>query len=390
MLVLLHFHTLGYNPLEISLLFLLYEAMGIVTNLFGGWLATVFGLKKTLITGMGLQIAALVMLSLIQSGWSKEFSVLYVVASQGLSGVAKDLTKLSSKSAIKFVVDGDDGLLFKWIALLTGSKNTLKGVGFFLGGGMLSLFGFQVTLWILAVGLGLALLIAGMMIRGEFVKFGDLGDLGAAGKKVSGRELFSKTRNINYLSSARVFLFASRDVWFVVGLPLYLTTVMGWSFTGVGGFMACWVIGYGIIQAVVPKFLRNSHNRRDSIKALKIWTFMLCLIPLGILSGMPSEMVLLGGLGVFAVVFAINSAVHSYLIVAFSDKDKIALNVGFYYMANASGRLLGTFLSGVSYQYAGLSACLWVSAGMILVCAVISLGLRDDSADNNGAVYGAS
>lgn len=372
MLVLLHFHRLGFSPIDLAFLFLLYEVMGIVTNLAGGWIGARFGLRVTLFAGLAVQIAALLMLSAVDPAWVMGLSVAYVMAAQALSGVAKDLTKMSSKSAVKVVVreaEDHQGLLFKWVALLTGSKNALKGVGFFLGGALLAWVGFQGALWgmagMLAVVLGLA--VAGLRA-----------DLGKAKGKVGHRDLFSKTADINWLSAARVFLFASRDVWFVVGVPIFLTAQLGWSFDRVGAFMAVWVIGYGIVQASVPKLLRATRDGAGAARAAKVWGAILALLPAALAVGMeaaPSAPLLIGGLLVFGVVFAINSAVHSYLIVAFSDADKVALNVGFYYMANAVGRLMGTLASGVVYQMAGLTATLWVSAAMVALAVVFTLPL---------------
>lgn len=372
MLVLLHFHRLGFSPIDLAFLFLLYEVMGIVTNLAGGWIGARFGLRVTLFAGLAVQIVALLMLSAVDPAWVMGLSVAYVMAAQALSGVAKDLTKMSSKSAVKVVVreaEDHQGLLFKWVALLTGSKNALKGVGFFLGGALLAWVGFQGALWgmagMLAVVLGLA--VAGLRA-----------DLGKAKGKVGHRDLFSKTADINWLSAARVFLFASRDVWFVVGVPIFLTGQLGWSFDRVGAFMAVWVIGYGIVQASVPKLLRATRDGAGAARAAKVWGAVLALLPAVLAVGMeaaPSAPLLIGGLLVFGVVFAINSAVHSYLIVAFSDADKVALNVGFYYMANAVGRLMGTLASGVVYQMAGLTATLWVSAAMVALAVVFTLPL---------------
>lgn len=372
MLVLLHFHRLGFSPIDLAFLFLLYEVMGIVTNLAGGWIGARFGLRVTLFAGLAVQIAALLMLSAVEPSWAMALSVAYVMAAQALSGVAKDLTKMSSKSAVKVVVreaEDHQGLLFKWVALLTGSKNALKGVGFFLGGALLAWVGFQGALWgmagMLAVVLGLA--VAGLRA-----------DLGKAKGKVGHRDLFSKTADINWLSAARVFLFASRDVWFVVGVPIFLTAQLGWNFDRVGAFMAVWVIGYGIVQASVPKLLRATRDGAGAARAAKLWGAVLALLPAALAVGMeaaPSAPLLIGGLLVFGVVFAINSAVHSYLIVAFSDADKVALNVGFYYMANAVGRLMGTLASGVVYQMAGLTATLWVSAAMVALAVVFTLPL---------------
>jgi len=383
MIVLLHFHRLGYTPLDLAFLFLLYEAMGIVTNLFGGWVGAKFGLNKTLFAGLGLQIFALLMLSGMSVDWPIAVSVSYVMAAQALSGIAKDLTKMSSKSAVKLVVaDDHPGLLFKWIALLTGSKNALKGVGFLIGGLLLTWLGFAPALWAMAGLLAVTLALVLSMITD---------DLGKARQKISGRDLFSKTREVNYLSAARIFLFASRDVWFVVGLPVFLYSQFGWSFDQVGGFLAVWVIGYGIVQAMVPALLGHELQAAGGARAAKVWGGILSVIPALIALGLTPDVVrvfdatvapetiapfvLIGGLLIFGMVFAINSALHSYLIVAYSDQDKVALNVGFYYMANAIGRLGGTLLSGLVFQYAGLLACLWVSAGLVLLAALLTMPL---------------
>jgi len=364
MLVLLHFHHLGYTPLDLAFLFLLYEAMGIVTNFVGGWIGARFGLRLTLFAGLTVQIFALIMLSLLQPDWSMSLSVTYVMAAQALSGVAKDLTKMSSKSAVKLVVS-DEGLLFKWVSLLTGSKNALKGVGFFLGGLLLETLGFQSALWSMAGALGLILIFSLGLIRGE---------LGKAKSKITGKDLFSKSREINILSFARIFLFASRDVWFVVGVPVFFAEKLGWSFDQIGSFMAAWIVGYGIIQAFVPRLTKKTTDGRSGVQAAIVWGFVLLVLPVSMTLGclyLPEQVVwiLISGLLIFALVFAVNSSLHSYLIVSFSDADKVALNVGFYYMANAIGRLIGTLLSGLVYQWAGLEACLGVCALMVLIAA---------------------
>ena len=367
MLVLLHFHSLGYSPFDIAVLFLLYEFMGIVTNLFGGWLGTLKGLRVTLFAGLILQIFALVSLSFVDVQWTIGFSVVYVMVVQALSGVAKDLTKMSSKSAVKLVAGNDGSVLFKWVAMLTGSKNALKGVGFFLGGLLLSLFGYQGALLIMAGGLA-------FVLAGSFAVL--TRELGKAKKKVKVAHLFSKKREINLLSAARVFLFCARDVWFVVGVPLFLSAQLGWSFTSVGGFMAAWVIGYGMVQAAAPRYFKNSEMQLVGTKAARNWAFGLAVIPFLLAFGVgwvaESAWMLVGGLALFGIVFAVNSAVHSYLILVYAREDGVALDVGFYYMANAVGRLFGTLLSGLVYQYGGLSACLWISALLVLVSAVFA------------------
>lgn len=371
MLVLLHFHGLGYSPVQLAFLFLLYEFCGVLTNLLGGWIGSRVGLKFTLFAGLALQVVSLLMLSLVNPAWAVALSASYVMTSQALSGIAKDLTKMSSKSAVKLLVpDGDggsDSALFRWVAILTGSKNALKGVGFFLGGFLLSTIGFVYALWLMAGGLALVLLSALIFLKQ---------DMGKSKRKVKFTQLFSKSREINWLSAARFFLFASRDVWFVVALPVFLTEIFDWSANQVGGFMAAWVIGYGLVQAAAPKFIRNSNPRHAVIN----WAFGLAIITailaLTIQYHFHPMASILMGLGLFGFAFAVNSAVHSYLILTFTTDDEVALNVGFYYMANAWGRLIGTLLSGLMYLFGGLPACLWTSAIMIAIASGLSLPLR--------------
>ena len=373
MLVLLYFNNIGYTPIQIASLFLFYEVFGVVTNFLGGWIGSQLGLKVTLYTGIGLQIFSLVMLSFLNPGWAQWLAVFYVMVAQAFSGIAKDLTKMSTKSAIRLVVPQNaQSALFKWVAILTGSKNALKGVGFFLGSALLALFGFVNSLWIMAGGLSL------LMFTGLFLPKG----MGKIKAKVKFTQLFSKSREINILSAARFFLFGSRDVWFVVGLPVFLRSVLGWSFYQVGGFLACWVIGYGLIQTLAPTLIRQfGSGRPPQSKTVRFWTSLLIAVPAAIAialqSGVPANVAVVGGLLIFGVVFAFNSAVHSYLVLAFTDDDKVALNVGFYYMANSGGRLAGTVLSGFIYQFYGLVGCLWISAAMVLAAAVITRKLPD-------------
>jgi predicted MFS family arabinose efflux permease len=373
MLVVLHFYKLGYSGVSIAFLFLFYEFCGIVTNLFGGWIASRSGLRVTLYGGFLIQIAALLMLAFLNPGWGHIHSVLYVMAAQALSGIAKDLTKMSAKSAIKAIVPDDaDGKLFRWVARLTGSKNALKGAGFFVGGALLALFDFKGALVAMAVGLAV-ILIGTVAALPE--------DLGRSKKKVKLTALFAKSPAINRLSAARLFLFSSRDVWFVVGLPVFLAQI-GWSSYGVGAFLALWVIGYGLIQALVPEILRSVAGKETvSGSSARLWAFLLLAVPLGLLGairlGAHVVTVLVIGLAVFAVVFAVNSAIHSYLVLAYTEDDGIALNVGFYYMANAAGRLLGTLLSGIVFQLAGFAGCLWGAFVLILITALLSVGLPE-------------
>jgi predicted MFS family arabinose efflux permease len=373
MLVLLHFNQLGYSPLQIALLFLLYECMGIVTNALGGWIATRYGLAFTLTTGLSLQILALITLSQLNPSWPELFSVIFVLATQGVSGIAKDLSKMSSKSALKLVVpDNANSSLFKWTAVLTGSKNAFKGAGFFLGGLLLAIFGFAHALWAMAALLFVILVAVKLVLPNT---------MGKTSSKVKFSQIFSKSRSINYLSAARTFLFGARDVWFVVGLPVFLYDVLHWTFYQVGGFLSAWVIGYGFVQAVGPKLIRRSADGiSDEVKSAQTWIFGLALIPAAIALllyfNVQPAWSLIGGLFTFGLFFAVNSSLHSYLILAFSKSEHVALNVGFYYMANAVGRLLGTLLSGLVYQFGGLLACLATSTVLLLIGWLFTAGLN--------------
>ena len=367
MLVVLHFHSLGYSPLQVALLFLFYELFGVVTNLFGGYLGARIGLNRTMNLGLALQVAALLMLT-VPSPW---LSVPWVMAAQALSGIAKDLNKMSAKSAIKLLVPGEaQGQLYRWVALLTGSKNALKGVGFFLGGALLALLGFAGAVLAMALVLGLIWLASLFLLRN---------DLGKACAKPKFRDLLSKSRTINLLSAARLFLFGARDVWFVVALPVFLSTQFGWDFWQVGGFLALWIIGYGLIQTQAPRVTGKASGRLPDGRAAFVWALVLAglpaLIALGLSTGGPAQVWVLGGLLLFGALFAVNSSLHSYLIVSYAKEDGVSLDVGFYYMSNALGRLLGTLLSGWLFQTSGLEVCLWVSSAFVLVAALVSLGL---------------
>ena len=366
MLVVLHFNSLGYSPLQIAMLFLFYEIFGVITNLTGGWLGARIGLNRTMNAGLLLQIVALSMLLVPVA----LLTVPWVMAAQALSGIAKDLNKMSAKSAIKMLVPADAQFsLYKWVALLTGSKNALKGVGFFLGGALLAAVGFAGSVLVMAGGLLLVFLSSLILLKK---------DLGRASLKPGFRDIFSKSPAINYLSAARLFLFSARDVWFVVALPVYLSQTLAWDHWQTGGFLAAWVITYGIVQAVAPRLTGINGTLPDGHSAL-FWAILLAAVPaliaLGLGSTFDPAVVLISGLMVFGVVFAINSAMHSYLIVSYARDDGVSLDVGFYYMANAMGRLLGTLLSGWVFQSAGLAACLWISCAMIVLAALISIKL---------------
>lgn len=367
MLVVLHFHQLGYSPLSIAFLFLFYEIFGVVTNLVGGYLGARIGLNRTMNIGLAMQVIALLMLAVPAA----MLTVSWVMGAQALSGIAKDLNKMSAKSSIKQLVPGDQqGQLFKWVALLTGSKNALKGVGFFLGGALLALWGFEGSVIVMSVALGIIWLTSIVLLKK---------DLGKAKNKPKFGELFSKSRAINILSAARLFLFGARDVWFVVALPVFLSSQLGWDFWWVGGFLACWIIGYGIVQSAAPLLTGNASGKTPDGRAALWWAILLAVVTaslaIALNTSLPVSVVLISGLLLFGAVFAINSSLHSYLIVSYAKEDGASMDVGFYYMANAMGRLIGTLLSGWVFQAQGFTACLWVSVVFIVLTALISIGL---------------
>ncbi len=375
MLVLLHFYQLGYSPFTLAFLFLLYEAAGVLANLIGGWLATRYGITRMLTVGLSTQIVGFGLLSMLDPGWTATLSVAWVVLSQGVCGVAKDLTKTASKSAIKVTQaaakEQDNGQLFKWVAWFTGSKNAMKGVGFFLGGLLLQTLGFQGSLWLMA-GL-LALVLLGVVTSLPTL-------MGKSKASTSAKELFAKNAGINGLAAARVVLFGARDVWFVVGVPVFLYA-QGWTFTMVGGFLAAWTIGYGLVQASAPAIVRRSADGLSTeVPAARLWSALLALVPmalaLAVLLEVPHlEWVVVGGLSLFGVAFAVNSSVHSYLVLAYAGSEKAAEDVGFYYAANALGRFFGTLMSGLLYQWGGLLYALLGSAAMLTACWLLTLYL---------------
>ena len=361
MLVLLFFHGLGYSPVQIASLFLLYEFFGMVTNLYGGWLATRIGLTRTLQLGLAVQIISLVMLLKDPS----LLTVAYVMVAQALSGIAKDLSKMSAKSSIKALVpDSAQGTLFRWIALLTGSKNALKGLGFFLGAALLAWLGFEATLLVMIALLAIVL-ASGLLVLDS--------NNGKALSTHKLRDSFIKSARINRLSAARMFLFCSRDIWFVVALPVFIQAHLGWSHIEVGILMASWVIGYGAVQALAPRITNSSAADGPALSKWAGGLFIApCVMALGLTLGLDPSLVVIGGLILFGGLFAINSSLHSYLIIAYAQHDSVSLDVGFYYMANAGGRLLGTILSGLIYQQYGLISCLLMSAMMIAISGIIA------------------
>ena len=368
MLVLLHFHTLGFSPLQLAYLFLLYEFFGMVTNLTAGWIAKKIGLNITLYSGLFLQILSLLLLTQIDKNWSITLSVIFVMATQGLSGIAKDLTKMSSKSSVKLLAPDNNSKLFQWVSFMTGSKNAVKGFGFLLGSLLLTFIGFKLSLFFMAAFLSITLILVLILLKDK---------LSTTKKDTKFSEVFSKNKNINYLSLGRVFLFGARDTWLVVGLPIFLYSILSdgsiesnhKAFFVIGTFMAGWTVFYGFVQSITPKLVSNNNSTR---KQIEFWASALAVIPLFLipLNFYTQDFLLYNTifvLFVFGFVFAINSSIHSFLILKFTDKNRVTLDVGFYYMSNAFGRLMGTLLSGLSYQYGGFSACVLVAAILLFI-----------------------
>ena len=366
MLVLLHFHVLGYTPLQLAYLFLLYEFFGMVTNLTAGWIAKKIGLNITLYSGLFLQILSLLLLTQIDKNWSITLSVIFVMATQGLSGIAKDLTKMSSKSSVKLLAPDNNSKLFQWVSFMTGSKNAVKGFGFLLGSLLLTFIGFKSSLFFMAAFLSITLILVLILIKDK---------LSITKKDTKFSEVFSKNKNINYLSFGRVFLFGARDTWLVVGLPVFLYSMMSdgsiddnkKAFFVIGTFMAVWTIFYGFVQGVTPKILSQNEPLG---KQTKYWASLLIGIPiiLILLSLYFEEYKLyitISLLFIFGFVFAVNSSLHSFLILKYTDKNRVTLDVGFYYMSNAFGRLIGTLLSGFSIQFGGFLTCIFITALML-------------------------
>ena len=373
MLVVLHFHSLGYDTLDIALMFIFYELFGVITNLLGGYFGARVGLNRTMNIGLGLQLLALSMLLVSPS----LLTVTWVMAAQAISGIAKDLNKMSAKSAVKLLAPAHQSAsLYRWVALLTGSKNALKGLGFFLGGALLSSFGFSTSIMMMLTGLSLVWLLSLILLKA---------DLGRSKSKPKISQLLSKSTSINRLSGARLCLFAARDVWFVVALPVYLAQQLGWAYWQVSGFLAAWIIGYGLVQMLTPRLTRNIQQKTSLTsfswvhKTAFRWQSSLCLVPIIMALGLSMQgydtVVLIVGLGVFGIVFAVNSTLHSYLILALAKTETVAMDVGFYYMANAAGRLLGTLLSGWVFLEYGFIACLLLSSLLVALTACITFSM---------------
>lgn len=370
MLVLLHLYAAGSSPLELLLMLLPYELAGVATNLAGGFLGARFGLKPTLLAGLLLQVLACGLLLATTPP-----AMALVMATQLMSGIAKDLTKTGAKSYVKLLAGpGDHGGLFRLVALLTGSKNALKGLGFFAGGALLATVGFAGAM----LALGALLLLAALLAVATLPAAA-----GRAPAKPRLRELFAHEAWLNWLAAARLFLFGSRDAWFAIALPLFLVAEAGWSAAGTSAFLAAWVVGYGAVQAAAPLLLRPGDaaaGGRITAALTAALAVPLLLASALLATGLPPGAVLAAALLLYGVLFALDSSLHSWLVVA-RGGEAVALQVGFYYAANAAGRVAGLCASALLFQgfgegRAGMQACLGGAAVAVALAALCSLPLR--------------
>ena len=391
MLVLLHFHNLGFSALSLAYLFVAYEFMGVVTNIVAGWLGTRRGIYTLIFSGLVLQTSALLVLAFFNPVSTSMLAIGVVMVLQGFSGVAKDLIKTGAKSAMKLLSDEkQQSPLFRLVATLTGSKNAIKGLGFFVGASLLATLGFVNALFCLAILL--ALVVASLRLSSRPA-------IGTTDSTRKFSDVLSPSATINKLSVARLFLFGARDTWFVVALPIFLHTSLKThtqidsesAYFVTGGFLAVWIIAYGFVQAMAPRLLKNANGVvSQSISDLQRWslTVAIVLMVLSLTAGLtltnPASLqhltatfFLLFGLLVFGVAFALCSSLHSYLILALTNHHRATSDVGFYYMANAAGRLIGTVLSGVSYQFGGITSSLIVASVMAGISFLLSRLLRE-------------
>jgi len=364
MLVLLHLHAQGETAWGLALILLPYEAAGVFTNLLSGFLGARFGLKPILTVGLLLQAGACLLLAADPA----RLSITYVALTQILSGVAKDFVKNSAKSYVKALQPENQGArLFRWVAWMTGSKNAMKGVGFFAGGALLGWVGFSGT----NLGLGGALIAASAFSAVTLPSI-----KGRANARLRGVVLHDTS--VLWLSGARLFLFGSRDTWFAVALPLFLASA-GWPSITVGAVLAGWVVCYGAVQAFTPSLTRASNTRAASASTAR-WTLSLLLplapaaLALWFLPNIASTATVLLAVSIYGVFFAVTSSLHSWLIVAAHDGEKLPERVGFYYAANAAGRLVGTACSGALFSAfpspeRGMAACIGASCCAAIIAA---------------------
>jgi MFS family permease len=436
MIVLLHAYNKSFSALEVSITFTLYELAGVFTNLAAGFMGAKWGIKLTLISGLSLQLLSYGLLFAWQDDWTKRESIIFVTVAQMFAGIAKDLTKLGGKTVTKLVTpEQKETHLFKLVSLITGWKNSLKGVGYFLGSALLSVS------YELALGFMMGLVVLAM----PWAILGLDKSLGTAKKRnASWKEVFNlENRRLNILSLARLFLFASRDFWFEVPLPFFLRSPscdglgtsscllnencgngavcgesgfceninpgggcggLGLNRVVVGAFLGGYIILYGQVQAWTPQLVTGPLKQTPPNKLTEVFWGLINCIPTLVMAivmtwapafeaGDTAAMTiwLIVVIVTFAIIFAINSSIHSFLVVNYASKDKVAVSVGFYYMSNAIGRLLGTLGSGILYTYvgdfvgplagsdavAGLAACFFAGTLSSLLAASITIAIDD-------------
>ena len=395
MLVLLHAYNKGFSAMEVAVMFALYELCGAGTNLAAGVMGARWGIQVTLVSGLLMQVVGLSLLYGWDDSWSKSTAIAYVTFAQALCGVAKDLVKLGGKTVTKLVTPEEkQESLFRLVSSLTGYKNSLKGVGYFLGAALLE------SSYFAAIHANVALVALAL----PFAVFGLRPELGRVAKEnIALDSVFRQKPNINWLSLARFFLFGSRDLWFEVPLPFYLRSAegLGWPRPAVGAALAGYIIAYGQFQSHSPRLILSPLRQSPPNKHVCVlWNALLFVVPAFLAAGVfgvhqadgaddasatrAKTVVLIIGVASFALVFAVNSAVHSYLVVKYSDGDKVAMNVGFYYMANAFGRLVGTIVSGALYSYVssdvdvGFAACFLAGAVFVALSGYVTTYIDDD------------
>lgn len=399
MVVLFYAFTLGFSAWDVALMFSLYELAGIATNLLAGVAGARWGIKSTLLVGLGVQLAGISMLFGFNIAWTdpgaRWKALAWVAVANGVGGIAKDLVKLGGKTVSKLVTpDEKQSRLFAVVAWLTGMKNSMKGVGYFVGAASLS-----VSLEF-ALGLNLALICIAIPIA----LFGLPRDVGKArSRNLSLRAILIPARNVQRLSFARAFLFGSRDLWFEVVLPFYLRDVargLGWSRFAAGAFLAAFIIIYGQIQTATPRYVLSPLCQEPANKLVQtLWNSVLTAVPLVLAVLFTSsdafrehrvpEMTgaICALLACFCIVFAVNSSIHSYLIVRYSAGDKVAADIGFYYMSNAAGRFVGTLVSGALYEWSAgadktraMGWCFVASTAFCAASALLTTRIDDQQA----------
>jgi len=413
-IILLYANKLGFNAILIAVMFSMYELAGVFTNLFGGVIATRYGLKFTLLCSLVCQVVGLGLLLTIEPIFgdletmtNKGGATAFITFCQALSGIAKDLMKLSCKSMPKLVSKpGDDDKLFVLVAWVTGLKNSFKGFGSIVGAILINFTSLVTSVCVLLGIIGL-IVPAPILYMDKF--------LGMNKKNaVFNLKVLQKGRDVNVLSLARFFLFGARDIWYEIAAPLFLSQALLWSDWTVGLFLGGYTIVYGFFQTSVSKLFKKSSKENLSslakvfnglppVSQVKNWAYgtaaqlvvwSCILYPLyrhlintgnsdGALWGI--NIVFVFGVLCFAILFAVNSAVHSYFIVRYAGKDKLAMDMGFYYMANAGGRLVGTLLSGVIYYYTekqfGLSVPLWSAGATMIAAGFVAIRLEEPATE---------